>query len=101
MTYVFDLDGTLCTTEGRDYINAEPIDARIAEVRRLKADGHTVLIDTARGSGTGINWRALTLLQLQMWGVPCDELRVGRKPAGDLYIDDKGVRADDFFNLEA
>jgi len=33
---------------------------------------------------------------LRKWGLEYHKLIMG-KPAGDVYIDDKGVRADDFF----
>lgn len=97
MIYVFDLDGTLCETTGRDYQNARPLLERIARVNALSADGHTIVIDTARGSGTGDDWGLLTARQLSRWGVQYDSLYVGRKPPGDYYIDDKGVTAEDFF----
>jgi len=98
VTYVFDLDGTLCETPGSDYAKATPIEARISAVWRLKHAGHQIVIDTARGSRTGIDWVELTCEQLRVWGVPFHELRVGKKIHGDLYIDDKGVSADEFFS---
>jgi hypothetical protein len=38
----------------------------------------------------------LTKEQLSEWGVKYHDLFLG-KPAGDFYIDDKGIRDDDFF----
>jgi hypothetical protein len=98
VTYVFDLDGTLCTTTLNDYAAAEPFMDRIAVLRDLHDAGHRIVVDTARGSGTGEDWRAVTIRQLLEWGVPFHELRVGKKMVGDLYVDDKGVRADEFFS---
>jgi hypothetical protein len=97
MTYVFDLDGTLCHTRGRDYTKAIPIVDRIAAVNRLSDEGHVIVIETARGTGTGTPWGAYTVQQLLHWGVRFDQLRVGTKAFGDLYVDDKGINAEAFF----
>ena len=98
MTYVFDLDGTLCHTDRQDYAHATPRPDRIAEVQRLYDAGHRIIIESARGSMTGTDWRPLTLEQLRAWGVPFHEVRVGVKFYGDIYVDDKGVAADAFFD---
>ena len=52
MTYVFDIDGTICTkvTDG-DYSKAEPIQDRIDLVNNLYDEGHTIVFQTARGMG--------------------------------------------------
>ena len=44
MIYVFDLDGTICLTEGRDYAEAVPLAERIAAVNALFDAGHTIII---------------------------------------------------------
>ncbi len=95
MTFCFDLDGTICTnTEGR-YDEASPYPEIIAQVNHLKDEGHNILIYTARGSGTGIDWRALTEEQLLRWGVRYDRLHLG-KPAADVYVDDRAVNVMEF-----
>lgn len=101
MIYVFDLDGTLCETSGRDYDHARPIQSRIDAVNRLAKEGHTIVIDTARGTMTGEPWGARTLAQLQEWGVDFDKLIVGRKAYGDWYVDDKAISAEGFFACES
>lgn len=107
-TYVFDLDGTLCTTtEGGDYSKAEPIMNRIKKVNELHDAGNTIKILTARGMGRHYDssrsaykeFYELTLEQLREWGVKFDNLFLG-KPSGDFYIDDKGVSDDEFFKLQ-
>jgi hypothetical protein len=47
---------------------------------------------TARGSGTGIDWRKKTEEQLEAWGVKYHQLWFG-KPSADIYIDDKTINA--------
>ena len=95
-TYVFDLDSTLCTHE-KDYKKAKPFKKRIKIVNELHDAGHRIIIDTARGSVTGIDWFDVTKKQLKKWKVKFDELRVGEKPYYDFIIDDKAINADEFF----
>ena len=38
----------------------------------------------------------LTVKQLHAWGVKYHQLFLG-KPSGDIYVDDKGIRDEDFF----
>ena len=104
-TYVFDLDGTLCTTvDDGDYSKAKPIKDRVKVVNKLHDDGHTIKILSARGMGRYEDnsvavyeeFYELTLDQLEKWGVKFDNLFLG-KPSGDFYIDDKGMWDYDFF----
>ena len=105
MTYVFDIDGTICDTQGSDYDNSIPFTDRINYVNKLYDQGHTIIFQTARGMGRSNNsynhayssFYELTLQQLNDWGVKFHELHLG-KPAGDFYIDDKGIKDEDFFN---
>lgn len=102
--YVFDLDGTICSQESYGmYHMARPINRMIKRMRQLHADGHTVVIFTARGMET---WkgdvvaiekdlRKLTEDWLLKWNVPYDQLIFG-KPSADVYVDDKGIQAFDF-----
>jgi len=86
--YCFDLDGTLCTNTEGGYDQARPYPERIRHLRALRRAGHEIVICTARGTKTGINWAALTRRQLARWKVPYDRLYFG-KPYADIYIDDK------------
>jgi hydroxymethylpyrimidine pyrophosphatase-like HAD family hydrolase len=94
MKYVFDLDGTLCSHE-KNYNDAKPLRDRIACVNRLFSKGHTIVIFTARGYETKIDWEEITMLQLKSWGVNYHELILG-KPSADFYIDDKAIKDTDF-----
>lgn len=97
-TYCFDLDGTLCTHTDGVYEKALPYVHRIKKVNELYDNGHTIIIDTARGSATNIDWYLETKRQLEEWGCKFHTLRVGKKPFADIYIDDKGINDKDFFN---
>lgn len=104
MKYVFDLDGTLCTDTGGNYELAVPIRDRIFIVNELYNAGHEITIYTARGMGNSNNnlfksyekYYSLTETQLKKWNVKYHHLILG-KPAGDLYVDDKGINHEDYF----
>lgn len=95
MIYCFDLDGTICTNTEGAYETAGPDPEIVAVVNQLYAEGHTILIHTARGSTTGIDWRGRTEAQLREWGVNYHQLYLG-KPTADVYIDDKAVNICDW-----
>ena len=95
MTYCFDIDGTLCSNTEGAYEKAEPWPHAIAKVNALHGAGHRVILFTARGSTTGIDWRALTEKQMKEWGVRYHELFLG-KPTADVYVDDKAVNVKDW-----
>jgi len=105
MNYVFDIDGTICTDTNGDYCSAQPIIERVNTVNRLYREGHQIILFTARGMGSSSNndkkarkkWKNLTENQLREWGVKYHYLFLG-KPAGDIYIDDKGMNDKIFFN---
>lgn len=89
-TFCFDLDGTLCTNTWGDYECAQPLPWAIARVNALARAGHRIVILTARGTTTGIDWRERTEAQLADWGVCYHELILG-KPEADVYVDDRTV----------
>jgi len=97
MIYCFDLDGTLCNTEGNNYSESSPKKDRIQIVNKLYNDGHTIIIDTARGCVSGKNYFFFTMDQLKSWGVKFHTLRTGVKFGADLFIDDKGINDESFF----
>jgi len=97
MIYCFDLDGTLCTNTEGSYENATPFIERIGVVNKLYYDGNNIIIDTARGATTGIDWFDLTKKQLEEWGVKYNSLYVGRKLHYDIIIDDKAINDLVFF----
>ena len=104
-TYVFDIDGTICTLVESDYSKALPIAERIQKINSLYSTGNYIIFQTARGMGRFKNNKEkatstfydFTIKQLNDWGVKYHELHLG-KPAGDIYVDDKGIKDEDFFN---
>ena len=101
---VVDLDGTLCeqTAGGDAYALAKPHQVVIDKVNQLYDSGWHVTIHTARGMAT---FGMKELAEDKYWdvtgrwlndnGVKYHELVFG-KPAGDYYIDDKGLGIAEF-----
>lgn len=98
--FCIDLDGTLCTNTFGDYEKALPLNGAISKVNSLYEQGNTIKIFTARGSGSGKDWRHVTEFQLKNWQVRYHELILG-KPEADFYIDDKAILASDFLHQES
>jgi len=108
-TLVMDMDGTICEQmHGDGYFIARPIQFVIDKMRSYKLKGWDIVIHTARGMGRydgniariEFEFRYKTEKWLRDHGVPYDKLIFG-KPAGDIYVDDKGIVPDDFATRDA
>ena len=86
--FVFDIDGVIAKAGGMDYSLAEPNVPMVQLVNRLYEQGHTIILLTARGYVTGMDWREVTERQLAKWGLKYHELHFG-KPNADYYVDDR------------
>ena len=106
MVYVVDIDGTICSlAPNGEYEKSVPYMDRIEKINSLYDNGHTIIYFTARGMGRYNNnprkatqrFYSMTEGKLREWGAKYHDLILG-KPAGDIYIDDKGVEANEFFD---
>ena len=98
MIIFVDIDETICYYENeRNYKLAIPMIERIEKINNLYDNGNTIVYWTARGSVTQENWFEITLSQLKSWNCKFNELRMG-KPAYDLFIDDKNISSETYFN---
>jgi CMP-N-acetylneuraminic acid synthetase len=93
--YVIDIDNTLFITNGTNYEDVLPNKEIIDRVNRLYEAGNTIVLNTARGYETKIDWRPLTEYQLRIFGVKYHTL-LFNKPSGDYYIDDKAVNVEEW-----
>ena len=93
--YCFDIDETICRTDGLDYALAVQIINLIKKINFLYYNGNTIKFYTARGTKTNIDWTDETIMQLNNWGVKYHELSFG-KPFADFYVDDKAINDKDF-----
>ncbi len=90
-----DIDGVIAAkTPGNDYTKAMPLEKNIEILRELNRQGHQIVLFTARGYATGLDWQNVTKRQIEQWAVPYSQLIFG-KPDADIYIDDK------FFELSS
>jgi capsule biosynthesis phosphatase len=95
--FCFDLDNTLVTYPkiSNDYTSVEPIHETINYLKKLKENGHTIIIYTARrmrthsGNIGGViaDIGQITIETLNKFDIPYDELYFG-KPYAHFYIDD-------------
>ena len=98
MIIYVDIDETICVSpESRDYSLATPIVENINKINKMYDEGNQIVYSTARGTVTGIDWTDLTKKQLTKWGAKHHDVKLG-KPHFDLYICDKSINADAFFN---
>ena len=95
MRYCFDIDGVLCNDTKGDYTKAVPNHGIIRRIAKLHGRGHTIILYTARGATTGVDWLLLTEEQLKRWNVRYNELVMG-KPGADVYIDDKCIKVSEW-----
>lgn len=104
MTYVFDIDGTICNNTNGNYISAIPYIDRIKIINKLFDDGNKIIFFTARGMKTYDGniekvyhiYHNFTIEQLNNWGVKYHKLLLG-KPSADVYVDDRGKSDENFF----
>lgn len=96
-----DLDGVIAELkkEGQSYDTLKPVPGAIEKLKQLKANGHYIIINTARNMKTCsgnigkvmTNVGLVTLEWLKEFEVPYDEIYFG-KPWADIYIDDNAYR---------
>lgn len=101
MRICIDFDGVICKLRGNDetYDELLPVDGAIEKIRKLKENGHYIIIYTARrmkthGANTGkviADIGKVTLDWLAKYDIPYDEIYFG-KPWAHIYIDDNAFR---------
>jgi NDP-sugar pyrophosphorylase family protein len=74
--FVFDLEGVLVAG-----VQGEPIARNIETLRRLKKQGHIIIVQSIRSA----TMEAKTWKLLESHDIPCDDLRMG-KTVGEWYI---------------
>lgn len=107
MRICIDIDGTICRNKQphENYIELQPIEGAVSNIKKLKDAGHYIILCTARHMRTcEANVGRVVALQgeiLMAWlrkhEFLYDELWFG-KPYADLYIDDKALRFEGSWN---
>ncbi len=98
-TFCIDIDGVVASiVKDNQYDLSSPISRTISAINALFEKGHYIILFTARGTVTGIDWRKTTEKQMNKWGVKYHELIFG-KPAADYYVDDRALSPEEFYAL--
>ena len=110
LTFVFDVDGTLCPIKKEDerYEDLVPYSEMVDKIREYKEGGAKIVFLTSRnmnsfGGNIGlINAKtAKVLLEwLDKWEIPYDEIIYGKPWPGHhgFYVDDRTVRPSEFLS---
>ena len=96
--FCFDIDNTICSTRGNDYLNSKPKKNIIKLINQLYNNGHIIKLFTSRFMGRSKEkvvvakkkGYTLTKKQLEKWGLNYHSLIMG-KPSYDYIIDDKSI----------
>ena len=92
--FVFDIDGVIANKRADlDYSKATPNTGMIQIINQLYDWGNEIILFTARGYVTKINWFPVTKQAMEQWGVKYHELLMG-KPNADFYVDDHFISMD-------
>lgn len=110
MRICIDIDGVISQLKqpGQSYADVPPVPGAPEALRRLREQGHYVILHTARHMKTcdgnvGLvlaRQGATTLDWLARHGVEYDEIFFG-KPWADIYIDDNAFRFESWDGFEA
>ena len=105
---IVDFDNTISVTHGGDYPNSKPVLELIEQLKKYKAEGFYIVIQSARNMRTydgnlgQINKYTLPIMieWLAKYEVPYDEILVGKPWCGfdGFYIDDSAVRPTEFMS---
>lgn len=101
MRICIDIDGTICSLRkpDEDYKDVKPLTGAAETLKKLRLEGHYVILATARhmntcdsNVGLVVARQGLTLLEwLKQYGFEYDELWFG-KPYAHVYIDDRALQ---------
>ena len=110
LTFIFDIDGTLCPIKGKDekYEDMVPYKDMADKIRYYKKQGARIVFFTSRNMNTyqgnigliNANTAKIILEWLEKWDIPYDEIFYGKPWPGHngFYVDDRTVRPDEFLN---
>ena len=111
LTFIFDIDGTLCPIkkEAEHYEDLIPYAHMIDRLRWYHDRGAKIILFTSRNMNTykgnlgqiNANTAKILLAWLEKWDIPFDELLYGKPWPGKngFYVDDRSIRPDEFLKL--
>ncbi|MCR4806974.1 MAG: capsular biosynthesis protein [Lachnospiraceae bacterium] len=110
LTFIFDIDGTLCPIKGPDekYEDMIPYRDMVDRIKEYKDQGARIILFTSRNMNTykgnigmiNANTAKVILKWLEKWDIPYDEIIYGKPWPGPngFYVDDRTVRPDEFLS---
>lgn len=110
LTFVFDIDGTLCPIKKKDekYEDLVPYKEMVDRIKEYKESGARIVLFTSRNMNSyngnigliNANTAKVLLEWLEKWEIPYDEIIYGKPWPGHrgYYVDDRTVRPDEFLN---
>ena len=110
LTFVFDIDGTICPIKKHDekYEDLVPYEDVVDKIRAYHKEGARIVLFTSRNMRTyegnlgliNTHTAPILLSWLAKWNIPYDEIIYGKPWPGKsgFYVDDRAVRPDEFMN---
>ena len=108
LTFIFDVDGTICPIKKADekYEDLIPYGDVVRKIQYYHQRGARIVIHTSRNMRTyqgnigliNANTAKVMLKWLDKWDIPYDEIIYGKPWPGKegFYVDDRAVRPDEF-----
>lgn len=108
LSFVIDIDGTLCPIKKKDekYEDLVPYKEMVDKIREYKKGGAKIVFYTSRNMNSyqnnigliNANTAKTILVWLNKWDIPYDEIYYGKPWPGHrgFYVDDRTVRPDEF-----
>ncbi len=110
LSFVFDIDGTICPIKGKDerYADLIPFSDMVSKLRDYHSSGAKIILHTSRNMNSyqgnlGIinkNTAPVLMEWLSKWNIPYDEIYYGKPWPGHkgFYVDDRSVRPREFLH---
>ncbi len=111
LTFVMDVDGTICPIKRKDerYEDLVPYPEMVAKMREYKARGAKIVLFSSRNMNSyngnigliNANTAPILLEWLKKWEIPYDEIVFGKPWPGKkgFYVDDRTIRPKEFLQL--
>ena len=107
ITFIFDIDGTLCPIKKREerYEDLVPYPSMVEKIRYYSKNGARIILFTSRNMNSyqgnigliNANTAKILLKWLEKWEIPYNEIIYGKPWPGHegFYVDDRTVRPDE------
>lgn len=111
ITYIMDVDGTICPIKGKDerYEDLVPYPEVVEKMRKCKAEGAKFILFSSRNMNSyngnigliNTHTAPILLAWLKKWEIPYDEIVFGKPWPGKkgFYVDDRTIRPKEFLQM--